>query len=576
MKMDMVMKMKLAALVSLPLLLFSCDKHGYVPEDNGPHYTVEDLEFDSALQAYMDTSYGSEITDVTVTENTVRVSGTYKGPGTDFSVVEIPPFMDLLRLESPLTEISPETETFTFEVGRYALIPESAKASQDGEVYDRLLSKWAIVSKGEGGYEPLSAARYADVIPVLRHPEPVPLRNKKGIGGIVPNNFISDFDDLDLGSATLNMFVTQFTYLSEGPGRIAHEYGGRTYWFDEAFVKENLDNMLLEAGKRNMAVAAILLVQPASSSVDKELGELLMPDECTSGTLTMPDMTKPESVQCFAAITDFLAERYCRENQEYGRVSKWIVMNEVDIADTWANIGTRPETVHVDYYVKVLRLVHNIVSQYDSNTEVMVSTSHSWTLSSGTFLGKNIIGKINRMTVKEGDFFWGLAFHSYPGNLLDPKVWSCPYSTFSMDTQSITFRNLEVLNKWIYQPENMYKGTVKRSVWLSEAGLNSPSYSDEDLILQAAGTAYSWKKVAVLDGIDSWQWHNWFDNVGDGSGALLGLRKYGDTASGEAKPAWYVFKAAGTSSEDEVFDKYLPVIGIGSWEGIVVPPDEIR
>ena len=118
--------------------------------------------------------------------------------------------------------------------------------------------------------------------------------------------------------------------------------------------------------------------------------------------------------------------------------------------------------------------------------------------------------------------------------------------------------------------------SLARSLWLSEAGINSRSYSDADLEEQAAGTAYAWKKINALDGVDAHQWHNWFDNAGDGSGALLGLRKFRDTENaGQAKPAWYVYQAAGTDREDEVFAKYLGVIGIENWD-IIVDEDEIR
>ena len=94
-----------------------------------------------------------------------------------------------------------------------------------------------------------------------------------------------------------------------------------------------------------------------------------------------------------------------------------------------------------------------------------------------------------------------------------------------MDTEYVTLKNLEVLDKWVSLSSNKYKGTVKRSVWLSEAGTCSPSYSDNDLQDQAAGFAYGWKKINNLDGIDGIQWHSWFDHLGDG--ACLGLRKYG-------------------------------------------------
>ena len=89
-------------------------------------------------------------------------------------------------------------------------------------------------------------------------------------------------------------------------------------------------------------------------------------------------------------------------------------------------------------------------------------------------------------------------------------------------------------------------------------------YSDEELQKQAAGVAYAWKKVNALEGIDAWQWHNWFDHPGDG--ACLGLRKYLDESyNGEPKPAWYVYQKANTHEEDEFFEQFLPIIGISDW-----------
>ena len=68
---------------------------------------------------------------------------------------------------------------------------------------------------------------------------------------------------------------------------------------------------------------------------------------------------------------------------------------------------------------------------------------------------------------------------------------------------------------------------------------------------QAAGFAYAWKKMKVLDGIDGFQSHNWFDSRGEG-GLRIGLRRFPDdeTDPGGAKPACYVFKAADTPNEN--------------------------
>ena len=81
--------------------------------------------------------------------------------------------------------------------------------------------------------------------------------------------------------------------------------------------------------------------------------------------------------------------------------------------------------------------------------------------------------------------------------------------------------------------------------------------------------------MQALEGIDGWQWHNWFDNTGDGAGAMLGLRKYREDNDGEAKPAWYVFQAAGTEDEGEEFAQWLEYLGLSGWDEIMYDESDI-
>lgn len=138
-----------------------------------------------------------------------------------------------------------------------------------------------------------------------------------------------------------------------------------------------------------------------------------------------------------------------------------------------------------------------------------------------------------------------------------------------MNSPLVTFKNLEVLDAWIKKPENKFQGTTKRSLWLSENGTNSRTYSEKDLSEQAAGLAYAWKKLKYLDGIDAMQWHNWIDNRNE-FGLRIGLRRFPDDEEdpGGRKPVWFVYQAADTEQEDEVFEKYKPIIGIQNWEEI--------
>jgi hypothetical protein len=134
---------------------------------------------------------------------------------------------------------------------------------------------------------------------------------------------------------------------------------------------------------------------------------------------------------------------------------------------------------------------------------------------------------------------------------------------YTADTPLITYKNLEVLDRWIKLPENRYKGVHKRLLWLSENGTNSRSYSAKDQTEQAAGFAWGWTKIEALDGIDAHQWHNWADHPQE-YGLHIGLRKLPKDGKGP-KEVWHVYRAAGTDDQEAVFKKYLNIIGIEDW-----------
>lgn len=224
----------------------------------------------------------------------------------------------------------------------------------------------------------------------------------------------------------------------------------------------------------------------------------------------------------------------------------------------------------MDAYVKSMRLCHNIAHKYDPNASVLISLTHSWARREGQYASLNLLEDLCGFSAAEGDFLWGVAYHPYPQALAKPEFWKDDSSaTYSADSPFCTFKNLEVVSDWMMDRAHYYKGSQKRILFLSENGTNSPSYSESDLAKQAAGAAWAWKKVAALAGIDACQWHNWQDNRGEG-GLRIGLRRFPDDSEepNGRKPSWYVWQAAGTASESSVFDKYLPVIGLSSWQEI--------
>ncbi|MDR1518476.1 MAG: DUF5722 domain-containing protein [Dysgonamonadaceae bacterium] len=516
---------------------------------------LADEKMNDNLSKYLNASYNASVTDVDVSANKVLVKGNYTASASKTLLCEIKPWQDI-------------TETTNFEGIELSQSPFSVELNRMDNSYDRLLSKWVVVQNNKI----ISHGRYADHIAATHAMTAQKPTARKGLGGFhISRGFLQDLDDLPITSVTVNIAITEFMYLDSRAGTIAHPYGGKTYYFAQSYI-DKLDQTLRLTASKNIVVSAIILVQPTGS--DSKIGDLLRHPrfEAMGGAFyTMPNMTTAESVNCYAAALDFLAKRYCRPDNTNGRIHHWIMHNEVDAGTTWTNMGAnRPLYVFLDAYYKSMRLCFQIARKYDEHSEVLASFTHTWAKKEADYASLDLIKGLLKYSAAEGDFKWGLAYHPYPQDLNEPKTWLDNHASFSMATQIVTFKNLEVLDKWIKMPENKYLGTEKRTLWLSENGTNSRTYSAQDLAEQAAGLAYTWKKLKQLDGIDAFQWHNWIDNRGE-FGLCIGLRRFPDDAEdpGGRKPVWYVFQAADTPNEDAVFEPYKSIIGISNWNEVL-------
>lgn len=519
----------------------------------------EQLEKDKSKEAqaarireYFGKSFASSITNVQVSPTEVTVTGT--AAGTDgYYLAEITPYDPFLEAESFTRKTALTARSFTVTLPR--------RASADGFNYDRLLSRWAVV-KGDAVD---SHARYADKVtgtPATTEASP---KTKKGLGGFFGDaTQTGDLDALGITSVTVNIVLNAvISPVQTGKFTLQHTYGGKTYYISTS-EQASLDKIMKACAQRGIVVSAIALVQ---RNTDTATGRIMTHPEATGGPYSMPNMTTAESVNLYAAVLDWLAGRY--NGGTYGRIHNWILHNEIDFQKEWTNMGDQPELLYMDAYVKSMRMANLIARKYDAHAASLISLTHCWTKADGQFAPKNLLEDLKAYTAAEGDFWWGVAAHPYPQDLTKPAFWANDtQSTYSRNTSYITFKNLEVLSDWALQAENKASDGRKRIVFLSENGTNSPSYSDADLALQAAGACWMWKKVSRLPGIDAVQWHNWRDNKAEG-GLRIGLRKFPESPDNSAvKPVWDVYKAAGTANEDTVFAPYLTTIGLSSWDEI--------
>jgi hypothetical protein len=290
----------------------------------------------------------------------------------------------------------------------------------------------------------------------------------------------------------------------------------------------------------------------------------------------MPNFTSADGVRAYGAALDFLARRYSGppERAVHGRIHHWILHNEVDAGWVWTNAGEKTAAQYMDLYHKSMRMAHLIARQYDPHARAFISLTHHWAKAGEPrfYTARGQLDLLLDFSRAEGDFNWGIAHHPYPQDLFNPRVWEDDQATASMDTPKITFKNIEVLDRWVNQPRAMYLGKHRRTVHLSEQGLNSRDYSEKSLRDQAAGMAYAWKKVKNLDSIEVFHYHNWIDHPAEG-GLRIGLRKFPDDP-GEPlgkKPIWHVYRALATEGEDAAVDFAKKVIGIRDWSEVGDP-----
>lgn len=497
------------------------------------------------IKDYLAKDYPSKVTNVQVTSDKVIIKGNCGGSGT-YLLAEITPWQDVTELEKyPYTQ--------DLSGGGFTVTVDRIVPNREGIRYDKVFSKWAVV-KVDGDRQTLdSHARYADDVVPKKSPEAVPLRNKKGFGAGDIDLYFSDCKEMNVGSITMNVVLNDYIK-GEGSG---YSYGGQNYSLG-AF-KDYVDRVTRRAGEMDLVVSAIILCQ--TNSIFKD-------PENKGGNYTMPNLTTAKAFNLYAAALEHMASTHCTPGN---RISHWIMHNEVDFANEWTNMGDQPMMRYLDRYIKSMRICYNIVRQYDQNASVLGSYTHCWAKADGSFAPKKMLEKTVEYSSAEGDFRWGVAYHPYPQDLTKPSFWvNDTQATYSLNSKYVTFKNLEVIDAWIRQKENFYKGKTKRVLFLSEQGTNSPSYSESDLALQAAGGAWAWKKVSKLDGIDAIQWHNWADNKAEG-GLRIGLRTFaeGSVSNLTPKPVWYVWKAAGTAEEDSVFDQYKTTLGISDWDSIL-------
>lgn len=516
---------------------------------------------DKRMEAYLKRRFACRVTSVRVGTRAITIAGDASRATGQVCLAEVPIWMDVTALGASPT-LKPITKSGPFRV----TLPRFDRQR------DRLTSRWAVVRKTGRQLVLLSAGHYPDEVTATRKMVEQKPRTQKGLGGFwIHDSLTSDLDELGISAVTVNMWLNNMFSTQPGPGWSPFKYGGRTYYSNDGAIN-GYDHILAEPARRGIVVSAIILVGHGATAPAGSWSRLVAhPDAHPSGIYVMPNMDDPEGVQAYAAALDFLARRYMRPDNRYGRIHHWILHNEINAGWIWTNAGEKTDTLYMDLYNRSMRLAHLIGRQYDAHSKAFISLEHHWNMTPEPrfYTGRRLLELLLRYGAVEGDFDWALAFHPYPDSLLQPRTWEDKNATFALDTPKITFHNIEVLDAWSKQRSTWYRGRTPRTIHCTEQGLNSPDYSEKSLREQAAGMAYTWKKLSRLKSIEAFQYHAWIDNRGE-FGLRIGLRKFPDEPGDPygKKPIWEVYRAMGTPDEDRVLDQYKTVVGVKDWDEV--------
>lgn len=486
------------------------------------------------------------INKITASKDAVIVS--VDTPVSDTAVLEV--YLPLFRvnpaplIRMPLADFSGMTEIS---------LPRTV------EGYDGLCLRYVLYADGKTNC-PAGGPCFVEEIGDSGRQYPYPTVNtKKGLQ-------ISDAEDAKiLGVKHSAININQGDMLIEVPepgNTLEYTLDGKTYYFRKSHV-ERMDARLKNMTDAGVLITLILLncchwEAPVSESFWNIIRHPDYSNDSES-LISAFNLTTPEGYGYYRAFVSFIADRYTREDGAYGKIYGMIIGNEVNSGYVWCNAGQKDVRTYSLEYLYAVRVAWQTAASVYANIRIYLSFDHFWCDAN---FGNNqplkyygtrpMLEILNDKCRSEGQVPWNIAFHPYPQDLNFPDFWNDTDATPDDDCSIITFRNLEVLARFTYREEFLYRGERRRII-LSEQGFNS-HWTPESEVLQACAYGHAYRKVMSIPEIDSFILHAHRDNVHE-FGLNLGLwRRKKDSGEMDApKPIYYVFKAIDQKDEKGVY-----------------------
>ncbi len=446
-----------------------------------------------------------------------------------------------------------------------------------GTQSDRLYSSFVVAVYDGEEYTQVSNEVYVTNPEVMaKYTEPYKTgQTKKGLLIQTTQSMIADAFELGVNHVIVNI---PFSHIL-GSG-IEYTYDGKTYHFSSE-VLAVYDDTIRRMSEKNMTVTAVLLNDWNNATPQLYYPGVKRQPAGTANYYGFHVATE-EGFETLKAIAAFLTERYSSLQSPYGRVSNWVIGNEIN-NQLWNYMGPMSLEQYMEEYVRAFRVFYTAIRSTSSTSRVFFSTDYNWLHEADGRLkynAKDVLDTFNSMVVPGGPMDWELAYHPYSIPMVEPEFWNdAETGLIKNDASSpvVNMINLKVLTDYLQQPQFLMRNGKPRHVILSEQGFTSQSHSRGEVEeLQAAAIAYAYYLADSNSLIDAFIMSRQVDAPSEvAASCSFGLwscdmSKPNDIVPTMRKQSWTVYKNIDDRKRTlETTEKYKKYIGIEKWSDVI-------
>lgn len=505
--------------------------------------------------------------------NQISIRGQMEGTWSDpafydnyLYLFELQPYQDSLEGRTDYCAWITKGEELSFRV-----------ALNLGTEQDRLYSRFVVAVFDGQKYTQVSNTAYVTNPEILaKNTDPYrSAQNKKGLLIQNTDSMVSDAFELGVNHVIVNIPFHQI--LGQG---IDYTYDGKNYSFNKEMM-ETLDYTIRRMSEKSMIVTAVILngwidgaPQLVYPGVTKQPGNQVFYYGFNAST--------KEGYETIKAIASFLAERYSTTKSPYGKVSNWIIGNEIN-NQQWNYVGPMDIDRYVEEYARAFRVFYTAIRSTNQNDRLFFSTNYNWNYeANGTtkYNARDIIDKFADKTGAGGAMDWGLAYHPYSIPLTEPEFWDDDQTgliTYDSNSPVVNLKNLNVLTDYMENGPLLGRDGKVRHIILSEQGFTSVSATrGENHDLQAAAIAYAYYIADSNPYIDAFIMSRQVDAPSEAAASQnfglwrCDMNRPDDIVPTMKKKSWSIYKYIDNRKMTlETTEFAKSIIGIEKWSDVI-------